>query len=126
MSVTNKETIVQWWRGVLLFLTVAGIAAMGATYKQSNETANEVTNIKAALTRLDATMETVKAASNTTASAVIGINYTVSEGLKSGMAEQGRRIANLEQRVDKQAEEIARLQIELAKTNAASGVGTRR
>lgn len=66
-------------------------------------------------------MADVKASAQTTASTLIGINYTISEGLKQTMTDQGRRIINLEQRIDKQAEEIQRLQIELATIKRASG-----
>lgn len=67
----------------------------------------------------------VKSASNTTAATLVGISYTISEGLKTTIADQGRRIVALEAARDKQADEINRLQVELATIRRASEPPTR-
>ena len=65
-------------------------------------------------------MADVKASAQTTASTLIGINFTISEGLKQTMADQARRLSIVEQRLDALQQEHSRLQIELATIKRAS------
>lgn len=99
-------------------LTVCGLGIPALLWAGKVDTRVEGLGVDIKTVRSE--MADVKASAQTTASTLIGINYTISEGLKNSMIELTRRVTNLEAINIKQAEEIQRLQIELATIKRAS------
>lgn len=99
-------------------LTVLGLGIPALIWGGRVDT--RVENLATSVASIRTEITDIKSASNTTAATLVGISYTISEGLKQTIADQGRRIVNLEAARDKQAEEINRLQIEIATIRRAS------
>lgn len=76
--------------------------------------------IDSQVTNLVTEISQVKSTSQQTSATIVGISYTISEGLKQTMTDLTRRVTNLEDRVDRLSDENRKLQLDLATIKRAS------